>query len=71
MTRADKIRSMTDKELTHFLFKYSICETANFFKKGGAGCMNIPQLADYLSGEYNEEKDTLLSDNPLEDEDEM
>ena len=30
--------------------------------------MNIPQLADYLSGEYDEEKDTLLSEKPLEDE---
>lgn len=68
MTRADKIRSMNDSELTHFLFKYSVSQTAAFFEKGGAGCMNIPQLADYLNGEYNEEKDTLLSEKPLEDE---
>lgn len=66
MTRADKIRSMTNIELTHFLFKYSISQTAAFFEKGGAGCMNIPELADYLSGEYSEEKDTLLSDKPME-----
>lgn len=70
MTRADKIRSMTDKELTHFMFKYSIREIAAFFEKGGAGCMNIPELADYLSGEYSEEKDALLNDKPMEDEDE-
>ena len=68
MTRADKIRSMTNIEMTHFLFKYSVSQTAAFFEKGGAGCMNIPQLSDYLSGDYNAEKDTLLSEKPMEDE---
>ena len=68
MTRADIIRSMSDKELAVFLFELTVNQTAAFLEKGGAGCMFISRLADYLSGEYNEEKDTLLSEKPLEDE---
>lgn len=70
MTRAERIRSMTDEELTGFLFKYGINQLAEFIIEGGAGCMNIPRLRDYLAGEYDKKNDTMLSDEPVGDDEE-
>ena len=67
MTRADKIRSMTDEELRNFIFNYSIMSVCGFMEKGGAGVNDLQELGEYLSGEYDEENDKLLNGAPKEE----
>lgn len=48
MTNADKIRTMSDEELSTFLFKRDCKNIAGFLQFGGAGVMNALQLLDWL-----------------------
>lgn len=68
MTRAEKIRTMTDKELAIFIFKYSVEQTVGFLQNGGAGCMNLPEVRDWLGGEHDPEADKVMNEKPIGEE---
>ena len=48
ITNADRIRAMSDEELSNWLFQRDCTNIAAFLEYGGMGVMNAVQLLDWL-----------------------
>lgn len=66
VTKAEKIRSMTDDELREFLFRYAVSSIAGFIEHGGAGFMDASEIGEWLAEGFDPQSDTILTG--LEDE---
>lgn len=69
MTKAEKIQSMTVDELAIAMFKYSIDQTVGFIRKGGAGCMSLIEVREWLNEEYGPD-DRILNGKPIGEDEE-